>query len=67
MEYIKKRRKEFNLTLEQLAGVAEISPRRLSNFEKGNTDLTLSQMAKICDRLNLMLLITSKETTIKVL
>lgn len=59
-EIIKLRRKELNVTQVDLALVAEISTKQLSNIEQGKVSPTMEMLSKICETLGLKIEINIK-------
>jgi len=51
--YIKKRRKQLNITQEELALLSEISTRKLSDIERANGTTTIDTLGKVCEVLGL--------------
>lgn len=64
MVYFKNRRKELGYTIIQLAKKTNISPRRLSAFEKETGDLGIKEVTELCNVLNMTLLFINNEMTI---
>ena len=50
---IQSRRKELNITQVDLALIAEISTKQLSNIEQGKVSTTIDMLSKICETLGL--------------
>ncbi len=50
---IQSRRKELKITQVDLALIAEISTKQLSNIEQGKVSTTIDMLSKICETLGL--------------
>ncbi len=58
--FIKKRRKQLEITQEDLALVSGISTRKLSDIETASTTTSVDTLNKVCDVLGLELLLQIK-------
>jgi len=58
--YIKKRRKQLQITQQELATVSNISTRKLSDIETSNGATTIDTLNKVCDILGLEIVLKIK-------
>jgi len=58
--FIKKRRKQLNITQQELAALSNVSIRKISDIETAKTTTTIDTLNKICDVLGLELLLKIK-------
>jgi y4mF family transcriptional regulator len=59
---IRSRRKQFRLRQRDLAELAGVTLRSLTNLEKGDANPTLNQLAKVADALGLEIHLTERST-----
>lgn len=58
--YIKKRRKQLNITQQELALISGVSTRKISDIETASSGTTIEILNKICDVLGLEISLTIK-------
>jgi len=58
--FIKKRRKQLELTQQELAQMSNISTRKLSDIETANGATTIDTLNKVCDILGLEVVLKIK-------
>jgi len=51
--YIKNRRKQLQITQQELASLSDISTRKLSDIETANGTTTIETLGKVCETLGL--------------
>ncbi len=51
--FIKKRRKQLNITQQHLSSLSDVSTRKISDIETANGTTTIDTLNKVCDVLGL--------------
>lgn len=58
--FIKKRRKQLQITQQELATLSDISTRTLSDIETANSTTTIDTLSKVCETLGLEIILKIK-------
>jgi transcriptional regulator with XRE-family HTH domain len=58
--YIKKRRKQLNITQQELASISGVSTRKLSDIETASSGTTIDILNKICEVLGIEITMSIK-------
>lgn len=63
MQIIKDKRKELGFTLDSLGKELKISRKRISAFERGDGDLSFTQVVSLCNALGFRVTISDERAT----
>jgi len=58
--FIKKRRKQLQITQQELAILSDVSTRTLSDIETANSTTTIDTLGKVCETLGLEIILKIK-------